>query len=356
MKAFDDHLEAVLRAGVPGAMVVANGPALSWGRAAGVADAESGAPMTSRHRFLIGSVSKTFVAAVVLQLVEEGALALDEEVGPIAEGVTLRQLLNHTSGLPDYYADFDSLIAPYRADRGYKPDLTPRGALELVHARPRLFPPGAGWEYSGGNYLALGLIVEEATGATLREELRRRIAQPLGLEGTDLRDRAGLARAYLQPGNPVFPDAGEGLDDVTDIELFGWGAGLRLGGERRLRPGYRGGLVAHGTGTVTLRLGLGAPRLRDGAHDDRAVERVRRPPGRDPGQHPGHVRRDVGGSRRSDVGLPLRRGLSRKRRWYPGWTASRIFSSSGVPRGSRKRWHQTHDKSARRAMSRCSAT
>ena len=181
--------------------------------------------MTTEHRFLIGSVSKTFVAAVVLQLVGEGALALDEEVGPIAEGVTLRQLLNHTSGLPDYYADFESLIAPYRADRGYKPNLAPRAALELVHARPRLFPPGAGWEYSGGNYLALGLLVEAATGATLREELKRRIAEALGLEGTDLRDRAGLARAYLQPGNPVFPDAGPGLDDVTDVELFGWGAG-----------------------------------------------------------------------------------------------------------------------------------
>ncbi|HVR12291.1 MAG TPA: serine hydrolase domain-containing protein [Gaiellaceae bacterium] len=225
MQALEAHLEAVLRTDVPGAVVVANGPSLSWKGAAGVADAESGAPMTTEHRFLIGSVSKTFVAAVVLQLVGEGALALDEEVGPIAEGVTLRQLLNHTSGLPDYYADFDSLIAPYRADRGHKPNLTPRAALELVHARPRLFPPGAGWEYSGGNYLALGLLVEEATGATLREELKRRVTEPLGLEGTDLGDRAGLARAYLQPGNPVFPDPGEGLDDVTDVELFGWGAG-----------------------------------------------------------------------------------------------------------------------------------
>ena len=220
-----EQLEAVLRAGVPGAVVVANGPAFSWETAAGVADAESGTPMTTEHRFLIGSVTKTFVAAVVLQLVGEGALALDEEVGPIAEGVTLRQLLNHTSGLPEYYADFDSLIAPYRADRGHKPNLTPRVALELVHAQPRLFPPGAGWEYSGGNYLALGLIVEETTGATLRDELRRRIIEPLGLDGTDLRDRTGLARAYLLPGNPVFPDAGEGLDDVTDLELFGWGSG-----------------------------------------------------------------------------------------------------------------------------------
>jgi D-alanyl-D-alanine carboxypeptidase len=181
--------------------------------------------MTLEHRFLIGSVTKTFTAALVLQLVGEGALALDEEVGPIAEGVTLRQLLNHTSGLPDYYDDFQSLIEPYRVDRGHKHNLTPRTALELVHAKPRLFPPGEGWAYSGANYLALGLIVEETTGATLDEKLRRRIVEPLGLEGTSLGNRTGLARGYLQPGNPVIPEAGEGLVDVTDVELFGWGSG-----------------------------------------------------------------------------------------------------------------------------------
>ena len=215
------QLEAVVQAGVPGAVVVAT----DWAGAAGVADAKTGTPLTLDHRFLIGSVTKTFVAAVVLQLVGEGALTLDEEVGPIAEGVTLRQLLNHTSGLPEYYDDFDSLIEPYRRDRGHKPNLTPRAALELVHAKPRLFPPGEGWAYSGGNYLALALIVEETTGATLDEELRRRIVEPLGLEGTDRRDRTGLARGYLPPGNPVFPEAGEALDDVTDLELFGWGTG-----------------------------------------------------------------------------------------------------------------------------------
>ena len=216
----DDHLDAVLRLGTPGVVVVATG---SQG-VAGVADARAGTPLTLDHRFLIGSVTKTFVAALVLQLVEEGALALDEEVGPIAEGVILRQLLNHTSGLPEYYDDFDSLIAPYRTDRAHKPNLTPQAALELVHAKPRLFPPGEGWAYSGGNYLALGLLIEEATGASLEEELQRRIIEPLGLEATSLRHRTGLARGYLQPGNPVFPDA-EGLDDVTDVELFGWGSG-----------------------------------------------------------------------------------------------------------------------------------
>jgi D-alanyl-D-alanine carboxypeptidase len=225
----DDHLQAVVSAGVPGAVALAAGQDLSWEGAAGVADLDAGTPLTADHRFLIGSVTKTFVAAVVLQLVGEGALALDAEVGPIAEGVTLRQLLNHTSGLPEYYDDFESLIEPYRKDRGFKPNLTPQGALELVHAKPRLFPPGEGWAYSGGNFLALGLIVEETTGGTLSEELRRRIIQPLGLDGTDLRDgewaRNALARGYLSPENPVFPEAGPGLDDVTDVELFGWGSG-----------------------------------------------------------------------------------------------------------------------------------
>ncbi len=222
---FDDHLEAVLPTGVPGLVVVANGPQCSWERALGVADVPTGAPISPDHRFLIGSVTKTFVAAVVLQLVGEGALALDEQVGRIAEGVTLRQLLNHTSGLPDYYDDFESLIEPFRKDRKHKSNLTPHAALELVHAKPRLFPPGSGWAYSGGNYLALGLIVEDAAGAPLDGELRRRLIEPLGLHGTSLGDRAGLARGYLMPGNPVFPEVGEGADDVTDVELFGWGSG-----------------------------------------------------------------------------------------------------------------------------------
>jgi D-alanyl-D-alanine carboxypeptidase len=199
----NEGLDAVLETGVPGVVVATSSVEL----AAGVADMRTGAPLTTEHRFLIGSVTKTFVAALVLQLVGDGALAVDEEVGPIAEGVTLRQLLNHTSGLPDYYDDFESLIA-------HKPNLTPETALELVHAKPRLFPPGEGWAYSGGNYLALGVIVEEAAGATLDEELRRRIIEPLGLESTDLSSRAGLARAYLSD-----------FDDVTDLDVFGWGSG-----------------------------------------------------------------------------------------------------------------------------------
>jgi D-alanyl-D-alanine carboxypeptidase len=105
--------------------------------------------------------------------------------------------------------------------------LTPRDVLALIESRPRHFPPGEGWFYSGSNYVVLGLIVEETTGATLREELRRRIVEPLGLGGTDLPDAfstpAGLPRGYLPPDNSLLPDPGPGLVDVTDIELFSWG-------------------------------------------------------------------------------------------------------------------------------------
>src|SRR5690242_16611220 len=90
-------LAAVVEAGLPGVAVSAPG----WEAAAGVANAETGEALTPQHRFRIGSVSKIFIATVVLQLVDEGALALDDEATPVVSGITVRQLLNHTSGLPD---------------------------------------------------------------------------------------------------------------------------------------------------------------------------------------------------------------------------------------------------------------
>jgi D-alanyl-D-alanine carboxypeptidase len=195
-------------------------------RAAGVADLSTGAPMTLDHRFRISSATKLFVAAVVLQLVDEGALALDGEVSLIDGGMTVRQLLNHTSGLP-HAVELNELFEPYRKNRTYRAEWTPRDLLTLIESRPRLFSPGEGWSYSGSNYVVLGLIVEETTGATLREELRRRIIEPLGLDDTDLPEPfptpAGLARGYLPADNPLLPDPGPDPIDVTDIEHFGWG-------------------------------------------------------------------------------------------------------------------------------------
>ncbi len=182
--------------------------------------------MTLDHRFRIASVTKTFVAVAVLQLVQEGALELDREVGLIDGGVTVRQLLNHTSGLP-HALELDEIFEPYRKNPAHRWELTPRDVLELIEDKPRLSSPGQGWFYSGSNYVVLGLIVEETTGATLREELRRRVIDPLELADTDLPEPfptpSGLARGYSSPDNPFLPGPGPGPVDVTDIEPFGWG-------------------------------------------------------------------------------------------------------------------------------------
>ena len=189
-----------------------------------------GEQLTPGHRFRVASVSKVFIATVVLQLVDEGALALDGDVAPMVPGITVRQLLNHTSGLPnaDLFDDLVAFFEPYRQDRQHSWDMSPHDLLARVVRMPRLFPPGEGWAYSGSNYLALGLLVEETTGATLREELARRVVEPLGLAGTDLPETSlkddDLARSYLPPDNPLIP--GPGPVDVTTLDLpFNWAGG-----------------------------------------------------------------------------------------------------------------------------------
>ncbi len=228
MSSFDDHLQAVVQAGVLGIVAFAGGAGMSWEQAAGVADVKTGAPLTPDHRFRIASATKLFIAAVVLQLVDEGALELDGELDSIAGGVTVRQLLNHTSGLPNY-AELDEMLEPYRKDLAHRSGLTPRDALALARARPPRVSPGEGWVYTGSNYVALGLLVEEKTGSTLREELRRRIVEPLGLGATDLPDTssstAGLARGYIAPDDPLLSGTGTELVDVTELDLFTWGGG-----------------------------------------------------------------------------------------------------------------------------------
>ena len=221
---FDAELEAVIATGLPGAVAVAKG----WEGAAGLANVDTGEPLTTTHRFRVQSVMKLFVATVVLQLVDEGALTLDGDAAPVATGVTVRQLLNHTSGLPNYHDDIIEMFEPYRSDPAYRWPLGPRELLAIALDKPRLFPPGEGWAYSGSNFLAAGLLVEELTGATLREELRRRIFEPLELGATDLPPEAsetdGLARGYFPPDNPLIP--GTDWVDVTELDLpFNWAGG-----------------------------------------------------------------------------------------------------------------------------------
>lgn len=263
MESVGDQLEAVLATGVPGVAVVAVGPGGRVEEAAGFANVQTGEALTVGHRFRIGSVTKLFTAPLVLRLVAEGLLELDGDAAPFAEGLTIRQLLNHTSGLPDagFLDDLVAFFEPYRQDHDHGWELTPREQVALALERPRLFPPGEGWAYRGTNYLVLRLIVEEATGVTLREALRQHIFAPLGLDRTDLvedRLREDCAHGYLPPDNPVLP-GGPGPIDVTDFDVpFNQGAGAGIVST----PGEVAAMLRAALGGVLLRDDLRAEMLR----------------------------------------------------------------------------------------------
>ena len=205
-----------------GRVVVARGPGGSVDLAAGIADFRTGEALTVDHRFRIGSVTKIFVSALVLQLVEEGLLDLDGDAAPFAEGITIRQLLNHTSGLPDFVGDIVEFFEPYRLELHHNWELGARDELRLVMEKPRQFPPGEGWAYHGSNYLVLRLVAEQATGMPLRDALRQRVLAPVGLERTDLVEgplQGDCAHGYLAPDNPVLPGDGTEPVDVTAIDV-----------------------------------------------------------------------------------------------------------------------------------------
>ncbi|MDI6408113.1 beta-lactamase family protein [Streptomyces albus] len=198
-------LETVVeRDRVPGAVARVEDGAGPWEGAAGVADRATGRPRSAGERFRIGSLTKPFVATVLLQLEAEGRLRLDDPVGrwlPASRlggygtaigasrsTVTLRNLLGHTSGIPDYTAGpavrrayFSPAFLTRRWDT-HTPQALARPALD----REPLFPPGARWAYSNTNYLLAGMVIERVTGHSYAREIERRILRPLKLRDTSL--------------------------------------------------------------------------------------------------------------------------------------------------------------------------
>jgi D-alanyl-D-alanine carboxypeptidase len=193
----EEALAELRTAGAPGALALAVGP---WGRlcSAGGLDS-SGRPLQATARFEVGSVTKTFVAALVLALVEDGALGLDEDVAahfPARIGslgsVTVRSLLNHTSGLPDFFED-EAIADAWRTDPSREWNLDE--LIEICLALPR-HEPGK-FSYANINYLLIGLVVESVTSCTVDEAIRRRVLDPLGLAETRLPRTATAAAGGL---------------------------------------------------------------------------------------------------------------------------------------------------------------
>jgi D-alanyl-D-alanine carboxypeptidase len=192
--ALEAALDQLVSDGVPGAIAMARDGTRRQHATAGVADLATQEPISAGDRFRIGSNTKSYVSTVVLQLAAERRLRLDDTVQrwlpglvPNGDAISVRQLLNHTSGLPDY------VDLPFYLRLLQEP-LTTYRPLDLVQravAQPPLFAPGTGWSYSNTNYILLGLIVAAAdrVPASLQTaapvlEVYRRIVVPLRLWDT----------------------------------------------------------------------------------------------------------------------------------------------------------------------------
>jgi D-alanyl-D-alanine carboxypeptidase len=199
----------------PGAtfgVVLADGD--SFGLAVGFSDRETKTPLKPTDRMLAGSVGKTFAAATALQLVKEGKIGLDDKIEkylgsepwfsrlPNARDITVRQLMNHTSGLVRY-----EFKEQFTKDLTANPEKVwkPAELVAYLLDEKAPFEAGKGWDYSDTNYIVLGMIIEKVTGRKFYDEANRRLLKPLKLTGTIPQDGPrlnGVVQGYAGANNP----------------------------------------------------------------------------------------------------------------------------------------------------------
>jgi len=181
------------------AVIVDHKKGLNWSYAAGLASILDKKPISLDNTFRIGSVTKTMVATVALQMVDEGKLSLNDKLSkffpqyPKADSVTLTMLLNMTSGIPEYSSD--SVFTQTLVSNPTKVWL-PQELINLAFSHPYVFTPGTENRYTNTNYIILGLIIEKITGSTLKAEIETRIIRKLQLTNTGF-----LNSGVTFPGN-----------------------------------------------------------------------------------------------------------------------------------------------------------
>ncbi len=232
--------------GFPGALAsvrTADGRVRDYTAGVGDLDTRRRVPMDGRVR--IGSNTKTFTAVVVLQLVGEGKIDLEAPVetylpgvvhgnGNAGAAITVHELLQQTSGLPDYddvvFASQQDLI-----DRAHD-YLEPRALVDAALTKPPSFAPGTAWEYSNTNYVLLGLIAERITHRPIGEEITRRIIEPLGLHDTTWPQTGVQTIEGRHPHGYVATAPGAPWVDLTEMDpSFGWAAGQIISSPDDLR-------------------------------------------------------------------------------------------------------------------------
>ncbi|WP_435280616.1 serine hydrolase domain-containing protein [Streptomyces koelreuteriae] len=248
-------VRAAVADGVPGVTLTVRRGHGTWAATAGVGDLETGKPRSTADHYRVASVTKTFVATVVLQLEAEGLLSLDDTVEEWLPGVvrgnghdgrkiTLRQLLNHSSGIFDYLRD-TGFQQKYMTPDGFMKhrfdQASPEDAIAIAMAnKPHFKKPGTSFAYSNTNYVLAARVIEKATGSDdYADEIERRIIAPLKLSSTSVPTRVTLPRPSSRAYSKLAKTDTGPTYDVTELNpRLAYGSGQMVSSSADLTRFY----------------------------------------------------------------------------------------------------------------------
>ena len=229
--------QGLVDAGYPAVLAaVTDSKGESAGVAVGKGSLEAGQAPPLDGEVRIGSNTKTFVAVVVMQMVQEGKVGLDEPIETYLPGlikgegvdgskITVRQLLQHTSGLPDFEETLFGTTDVFQYRYHY---VTPRDILDSALSKPAQFEPGTQWKYTNTNYVVLGMLVERVSQRPVGEQIDERIVKKLGLSHTYF-PAPGEEKIRGTHPQGYHLSAGGKLEDITEMDpAWGWAAGAMV--------------------------------------------------------------------------------------------------------------------------------
>ncbi len=229
--------QGLVEAGYSAALAaVSDSKGESAGVAVGKGSLETGQAPPMDGEVRIGSNTKTFVAVVVMQMVQEGKVGLDEPIETYLPGlikgegidgsrITVRQLLQHTSGLPDFDETLVGTTDVFQYRHHY---VTPRDVLDSALSKPAQFEPGAQWKYTNTNYIVLGMLIERVSQRPVGEQIDQRIVKKLGLSHTYFPAPGEEKIRGTHPQGYHLSAEGK-LEDITEMDpALGWAAGAMV--------------------------------------------------------------------------------------------------------------------------------